>query len=72
MPDADFAVGRAAVLRALLAAPDLFDTAYARARWEAAARANVAAELAGGVGRRRMAQMSHPPSTRGQLARTVS
>lgn len=48
LSDADFTAGRAAVLQALLAVPDLFGTAYARARWEAAARANVAAELAGG------------------------
>ena len=45
--DAAFAAGRAAVLRALLAAPSLFHTAYARERWEARARANVARELGG-------------------------
>ena len=45
--DADFAAGRAAVLRDLLAKPTLFHTEAARARWEQRARANVAAELAG-------------------------
>jgi predicted metal-dependent HD superfamily phosphohydrolase len=45
--DADFASGRAAVLRALLAHEPLFGTTTARAEWEAAARANVTAELAG-------------------------
>lgn len=45
--DADFAAGRAAVLRDLLAKPSLFHTDLARARWEASARANVTAELAG-------------------------
>jgi predicted metal-dependent HD superfamily phosphohydrolase len=45
VPDAAFAAGRAAVLRDLLAKPHLFHTAYAREHWEAAARANVAAEL---------------------------
>ncbi|WP_151084411.1 hypothetical protein [Nocardioides cynanchi] len=44
--DADFAVGRAAVLRDLGARDRLFHTAYARERWEPAARANLAAELA--------------------------
>ncbi len=43
--DRDFASGRAAVLRDLLAQPTLFHTAAAR-RWEARARANVEAELA--------------------------
>lgn len=43
--DADFAAGRAAVLRDLLAKPHLFHTAHARSSWEAAARANVEAEL---------------------------
>ena len=46
VPDADFAAGRAAVLRDLLAKPTLFHTDLARARWEAPARANVEAELA--------------------------
>ena len=46
VPDPDFAAGRAAVLRDLLAKPHLFHTAHARAAWEAAARANVERELA--------------------------
>lgn len=45
LADADFAVGRAAILRDLLAKPHLFQTAYAREHWEAAARANAEAEL---------------------------
>jgi predicted metal-dependent HD superfamily phosphohydrolase len=45
--DADFAIGRAAALRDLCARDPLFHTAYARERWEPAARANLAAELAG-------------------------
>jgi predicted metal-dependent HD superfamily phosphohydrolase len=44
--DADFAVGRAAVLRDLSSRARLFHTAYARERWEPTARANLAAELA--------------------------
>jgi predicted metal-dependent HD superfamily phosphohydrolase len=44
--DADFAAGRALILRDLLAKPYLFHTAHARASWEAAARANVERELA--------------------------
>ena len=48
--DADFAAGRAAILRDLLSKPHLFHTAYARREWEAAARANVAAELGSLVG----------------------
>ena len=44
--DADFARGRAAVLRDLSARARLFHTAYARERWEPAARANLARELA--------------------------
>jgi predicted metal-dependent HD superfamily phosphohydrolase len=43
--DDDFRAGRAAVLRDLLAKPQLFQTAYGRASWEVAARANVAREL---------------------------
>lgn len=43
--DADFAAGRSAILRDLLAKPHLFHTAHARAAWEAAARANVEREL---------------------------
>ena len=45
--DRDFAAGRAAILRDLLAKPHLFHTTHARSSWEATARANVAAELAG-------------------------
>jgi predicted metal-dependent HD superfamily phosphohydrolase len=43
--DADFAAGRAAVLRDLLAKPTLFHTTAARSRWEDRARANVAREI---------------------------
>ncbi len=46
VPDEMFRTGRAAVLRALAAAPRLYRTAPARERWEAAARANLARELA--------------------------
>jgi predicted metal-dependent HD superfamily phosphohydrolase len=46
LDDAVFDAGRADVLRALTAKPHLFHTAYARERWEAAARANVDRELA--------------------------
>jgi predicted metal-dependent HD superfamily phosphohydrolase len=46
VPDDLFRAGRAAVLTALLAAPALFRTAQGRTRWEARARANVAAEIA--------------------------
>jgi predicted metal-dependent HD superfamily phosphohydrolase len=46
VPDDQFAAGRAAILRDLLAKPTLFHTAYARDHWEEAARANVARELA--------------------------
>ena len=45
VPDADFAVGRSAILRDLLAKPHLFHTAHARASWESLARANVEREL---------------------------
>jgi len=45
VPDADFAAGRAAVLRDLLDKPTLFHTLVARRRWEQAARANVEREL---------------------------
>ena len=45
VPDDLFAAGRSAVLGDLLAKPHLFHTPYARASWEAAARANVEAEL---------------------------
>jgi predicted metal-dependent HD superfamily phosphohydrolase len=43
--DADFAAGRTAVLRDLLAKPTLFSTPVARERWEQPARANVEAEV---------------------------
>ena len=43
--DPEFAAGRSAILADLLAKPTLFHTAYARERWEAAARANVGAEV---------------------------
>jgi predicted metal-dependent HD superfamily phosphohydrolase len=43
--DDDFRIGRAAVLADLLSKPRMFHTAYARERWEPAARANVEAEL---------------------------
>jgi predicted metal-dependent HD superfamily phosphohydrolase len=45
VPDADFTVGRSAVLEQLLALPALFRTPTAQA-WTAPARANLAAELA--------------------------
>ncbi len=45
VPDADFAAGRSAVLRDLLAKPTLFHTARARERWEARARTNVEREV---------------------------
>ncbi|MEO9324427.1 hypothetical protein ABFT23_13110 [Nocardioides sp. C4-1] len=45
LDDATFAAGRRAVLDDLLAKPRLFHTPYAVEQWEAAARANVAAEL---------------------------
>ncbi|MDF1604846.1 hypothetical protein [Nocardioides sp. YIM 152315] len=45
VPDADFAAGRSAILRDLLAKPHLFHTTHARDAWEDAARANVEAEL---------------------------
>lgn len=44
--DAAFARGRARLLEALLDREHLYCTAYARARWEAAARENIATELA--------------------------
>lgn len=46
VPDDLFVTGRVAVLRDLLSKPHLFHTAYARASWEAPARANIEAELA--------------------------
>jgi predicted metal-dependent HD superfamily phosphohydrolase len=45
VPDDAFRAGRAAVLQALLDQPTLFRTDEGRARWEAAARRNVAAEI---------------------------
>jgi predicted metal-dependent HD superfamily phosphohydrolase len=46
VPDDDFRRGRAAVLRDLLAKPELFHSARARGLWEGPARANVQQELA--------------------------
>ncbi|GAB2810867.1 hypothetical protein GCM10022221_05370 [Actinocorallia aurea] len=46
VPDEYFALGRTAVLEQLLGLPALFHTESARARFDAAARANLAAELA--------------------------
>jgi predicted metal-dependent HD superfamily phosphohydrolase len=46
VPDDDFARGRSAVLRQLMAQPSLYRTPAAHAAWEATARANVTAELA--------------------------
>ena len=45
LSDTDFAFGRAAVLRDLVARERLFHTSYGRAAWESAARANVEREL---------------------------
>jgi predicted metal-dependent HD superfamily phosphohydrolase len=45
VPDEDFRAGRARILIQLLALPSLFRTPAGRERWEAAARANVEAEL---------------------------
>ncbi len=45
LTEAEFAAGRAAVLRDLLAKPALFHTDLGRLRWEQAARARVAEEL---------------------------
>jgi predicted metal-dependent HD superfamily phosphohydrolase len=55
LSDAAFGSGRTAVLAELLARTDLYATPPGRRRWDAAARANLAAELAelaelGGVG----------------------
>lgn len=46
VPDADFALGRAAILADLLDRPRLFHSELARSLWEPPARANLAAELA--------------------------
>lgn len=54
VPDEAFREGRAAVLRQLLALPRLYRTPYGAAHWEAPARANLTAELAGLLGRRGM------------------
>lgn len=45
VPDADFARGRSAILRALLAGGSLYSSDRGRALWEEAARANLVAEL---------------------------
>lgn len=45
VPDADFAAGRVAVLRDLLAKPALFGTEEGRRRWEGRARTNVEREI---------------------------
>ncbi len=63
VPDADFAAGRAAVLRDLLAKPALFHGRAARARWEGRARANLAREVAALTG----ARPTHRPATRADL-----
>jgi predicted metal-dependent HD superfamily phosphohydrolase len=47
VPAAEFAVGRAAVLRDLLAKPSLFHTDTARRRWEQRARVHVDREISG-------------------------
>lgn len=49
LSDADFASGRAAVLRDLGGRARLFHTSYAREHWEPPARANLARELGGWV-----------------------
>jgi predicted metal-dependent HD superfamily phosphohydrolase len=46
VPQAEFQAGRAKVLQSLLDRPTIFRTAYGREHWEAAARANIAHELA--------------------------
>jgi predicted metal-dependent HD superfamily phosphohydrolase len=46
VPENEFRAGRARIVEALLAAPDLYRTPLARERWEQAARENLAAELA--------------------------
>ncbi|WP_035303942.1 HD domain-containing protein [Actinokineospora inagensis] len=45
VPEPAFREGRAAILRDLLALPNLYRTPLARERWEAPARANMRAEL---------------------------
>ena len=63
MPDADFAAGRAAVLRDLLAKPTLFHTEAARTRWEQIARANVQREIDALRRSRSRQAVIGPPST---------
>ena len=46
LEDDVFSAGRAEVLKGLAAKPHLFHTAYAREKWESAARANLERELA--------------------------
>ena len=46
VPDSDFRAGRAKVLRRFLDRPTIYRTAYGREHWEAAARANISAEIA--------------------------
>ncbi|MCU1688287.1 MAG: hypothetical protein JWN20_215 [Jatrophihabitantaceae bacterium] len=50
LDDAQWASGRTAVLTSLVARDVLFHTAAGRARWDAAARANLRAEVAGLAG----------------------
>lgn len=45
VPDDAFRAGRALILRQLLSAPTLYRTPLGRRRWEAAARANLSAEV---------------------------
>jgi len=46
VPDAEFNRGRSAILQDLARKPHLFHTVHARTHWEAAARSNLAKELA--------------------------
>jgi predicted metal-dependent HD superfamily phosphohydrolase len=46
IPDRDYRAGRARILQGFLAQPALYRCADLAARWEAAARANIAAEIA--------------------------
>lgn len=45
VPDVEFALGRAAILRTFLDRPHIFRTRSARALWEDTARANITAEI---------------------------
>ncbi|MDO0913912.1 HD domain-containing protein [Streptomyces sp. DT2A-34] len=45
VPNDAFREGRAAILRQLLALPDLFSTPYGKEKWEATARYNLSSEL---------------------------